>query len=144
MAELTAPERKARYEAAQAAIGLLPGWTWEGEAGDVDGLITPWFLRAPAARPDACDPTEPDGWAEMSISDTPAQDGNLSLAAALFALILVDTFHELTEFVTVDGQRIAESHPEGGENWEWMYDQLRRVVDRYVERWPGPAKDSPT
>lgn len=59
------------------------------------------------------------------------------------ALVVADTiqaFHEALEWVTVDGQRLADPHPEREDDmWDWLVTQISRVAHEYAQRWPAPA-----
>lgn len=58
----------------------------------------------------------------------------------------ISEFHEGLEFVKVDGQRLAEPHPDPGEeeHWAWLVRRMSRVTKDYCETWPvGSRREFP-
>lgn len=67
----------------------------------------------------------------------------VELAKALVVAETTQAFHEALEWVTVDGRRVADPHPQGDdgaeryEMWDWLRAQLDDVLGRYRERYPA-------
>lgn len=63
-------------------------------------------------------------------------------ARAVIAGTLAATFHEAIEWVTVDGQRVANPHPAGDKQWEWVMERMLEIVDNYADKWPAPNEET--
>lgn len=65
--------------------------------------------------------------------DTAEQAGFVLAAAQLACMV-----HEIVEWTTVDGLRLANPHPEGDAQWEWVMDRCLGLFTDYATRWPAP------
>lgn len=61
-------------------------------------------------------------------------------AVAAATAILSTVFHEVFEWVTVDGRRLADPHPVGDQNWRWTQDAIRGLVEEYIVKFPFPEE----
>lgn len=78
-------------------------------------------------------------------NDVPAPTTDFEHAKVLVALRATSAFHEILEFTKLSGQRIAAPHPRGEdrfdhkveyEMWNWLYAEMAKLVDTYVEKYP--------
>lgn len=119
----------------QARIQLPPGYTWCPSTSGKPRRMGVDHVEGPS-QPDANGTRDTGfgflqtGWLE-NISD-----GAESVALDLAATVLVNTMHEVIEFVRADGTRLANPHPRQEDQWEWMHNRMRRVLTDYRKRWP--------
>lgn len=62
-----------------------------------------------------------------------------SVAVEIWAARAVSEFHEILEFIEVDGQRLAEPHPGGWtetEMWAWLHECMSALATEYIKRYP--------
>jgi hypothetical protein len=74
------------------------------------------------------------GWLGI---DRPATD--VEVIKVGIAVILMDTLHECFEFANIDGERVADPHPEEEgeqESWSLMMKGFLDVIDTYCEKFP--------
>lgn len=130
-------------------ITVAPGWevyanSWRREGkrparGDVH--IT---MRAPGIAPCPYGITPPDhlfpSGLDIECQARASVDPKV-MARSIIAALAVGALHEGLEWVMVDGQRLAEPHPDYNNNdpqvWDWLYDRMMRLISDYEKRWPA-------
>jgi hypothetical protein len=61
-----------------------------------------------------------------------AEDAAYVAAAGQLACVV----HELFEWTTLDGVRLADPHPPGDAQWDWVLDRCLDLLTEYAARWP--------
>lgn len=76
--------------------------------------------------------------------DVKNPDDDLDVTRTCWVARAVSEFHEVLEFTTLDGERLADPHPPNeGEMWQWLYEKIDAVAIEYMARYPyeGPPYD---
>jgi hypothetical protein len=125
---------------------MMPGWGawWTGEnEGDLVGMdevkqphggddgAIPWLEGGDATVINAGGAATFSTYHELGSDPTPFE-----MAVALATGQLEAVFHEVVEWTTVDGERIADPHPGLETNWGWVQERLRAMVQDYAAKFP--------
>lgn len=79
----------------------------------------------------------PERWGDGITLNVPTPTNDRDLAISLATCRAVSEFHETLEWVMVNGERLADGHPEDeGEMWDWLADKIRNLYLEYIERYP--------
>lgn len=112
---------------------FIPGHRLSALAGNV-ALIGPQLTDVNNGQPFPGE-LAVDDWMHVDESDPSA----LARAAAIAAVI--DRVHEVLEWTTVEGERLADPHPGCDEEgmWGWLAAQVGDLLDNYAAGWPARA-----
>jgi len=69
--------------------------------------------------------------------DVPKRESEIDIAIDLWAARATSEFHEILEFMQLNGERLAIPHPKPEEEmWKWVYGRMRRLAVDYMKRYP--------
>ncbi len=103
---------------------------------EIDNTVTP-YVPNPYYNGDTC---KRESFPNSITLYSPKRETAREVAIDFIACLMVQEMHEGLEWTTVDGERLAETHPEfhGGDfkYWDEMREDLTKVVKRYIRKHP--------
>ncbi len=116
-------------------------------------FVLRWGLHLEHQQPQVPSPSQhkPGTFPNAIDAESPAREDTKDVAIDYASILLSQEFHEILEWVKVDGLPLAQAHPEldaegfiTGDSysyWTWLQDRFRQVVLDYMDEFPWTPVD---